>query len=79
MGSAAAGISESDWLATAAAVRFFILEQQAALQSQQQEIQCLRLENELLRSQLTALASELAQLRGADRPQFAQLLEAALQ
>ena len=49
------------------------------LQRQQQEIQCSRLEKELLRSQLTALASELAQLRGADRPQFAQLLEAALQ
>jgi len=53
---APAGISESDWLATPAAVRSFILVQQAELQAQQQDI-------ELLRSQLTALASELAQLR----------------
>lgn len=52
---APAGISETDWLATPAAVRSFILVQQAELQAHQQEC-------ELLRSQLTALASELAQL-----------------
>jgi transposase len=49
MGTTPAGISEADWLATPAAVRVFIL-------AQQQEI-------EQLRSQLTALATELASLR----------------
>ena len=49
MSTTPAGISEADWLATPAAVRVFIL-------AQQQEI-------EQLRSQLTALATELAGLR----------------
>ncbi len=49
MGTAPAGISEADWLATPSAVRSFIL-------GQQQEIEQLRL-------QLTVLARELAQLR----------------
>jgi len=51
-----AGISEADWLATPASVRTLIL-------AQQQEIQALRQENDELRGQLTALASELSQLR----------------
>jgi transposase len=49
MSTSPAGFSEADWLATPPAVRFFILAQ-------------LR-ESEQLRGQLTALASELAQLR----------------
>ncbi len=49
MDTAPAGISEADWLLTPRAVRAFIL-------AQQQEI-------EQHRAQLTALASELAQLR----------------
>jgi transposase len=49
MSTPPAGISEADWLATPSAVRSFILAQ-------------LR-ESEELRGQLTALASELAQLR----------------
>jgi transposase len=49
MSTTPAGISEADWLVTPAAVRVFIL-------AQQQEI-------EQLRSQLTALATELAGLR----------------
>jgi transposase len=49
MGSAPAGIAEADWLATPAAVRAFLV-------SQEQE-------NAELRNQLTALATELAQLR----------------
>ena len=49
MSTPPAGISEADWLATPTAVRAFIL-------AQQQEI-------EQLRSQLTALATELASLR----------------
>ena len=56
MSATPAGISEADWQATPTAVRAFILDQQAELQAQQQEI-------EQLRSQLTALATELAQLR----------------
>ena len=56
MSSPPAGIPEADWLATPASVRTLIL-------AQQQEIQALRQENDELRSQLTALASELAQLR----------------
>jgi hypothetical protein len=51
-----AGISEADWQATPAGIRSLIL-------SQQQEIQVLRQENEQLRVQLTALATELASLR----------------
>ena len=51
-----AGISEADWQATSAGIRSLIL-------SQQQEIQVLRQENEQLRVQLTALATELASLR----------------
>ena len=49
MSTPPAGISEADWLTTPTAVRSLIL---AHLQ-----------ENEHLRSQLTALASELAQLQ----------------
>ena len=49
MNTTPAGIAEADWLATPAAVRAFILAQQQ--------------ENDELRSQLTALASELASLR----------------
>ena len=49
MSTTPAGIAEADWLATPAAVRDFIL-------AEQQEI-------EQLRSQLTALATELAGLR----------------
>ena len=56
MSSPPAGIPEADWLATPASVRTLIL-------VQQQEIQALRQENDELRSQLTALASELASLR----------------
>jgi transposase len=51
-----AGIPEADWLATPASVRTLIL-------VQQQEIQALRQENDELRGQLTALATELASLR----------------
>jgi transposase len=50
-----AGIPEADWLATPASVRTLIL-------VQQQEIQALRQENDELRGQLTALATELASL-----------------
>jgi transposase len=56
MSATPAGISEADWQATPTAVRAFILDQQAELQAQQQEI-------EQLRNQLTALATELASLR----------------
>jgi len=51
-----AGIPEADWLATPASVRTLIL-------AQQKEIQALRKENDELRNQLTALATELANLR----------------
>ena len=51
-----AGISEADWLAWPALAKEFILVQQGELQAQKEEIEQLRL-------QLTALASELAQLR----------------
>jgi len=54
--SAPAGISEADWQATPTAVRAFILNQQAELRAQQQEI-------EQLRGQLAGLATELASLR----------------
>jgi len=53
---AAAGMSGTDWLATLAAVRSFILVQQAEQQAHQQEVV-------LLLSQPNVLASELAQLR----------------
>ena len=56
MSATPAGISEADWQATPTTVRAFILDQQAELLAQQQEI-------EQLRSQLTALATELASLR----------------
>ena len=56
MSSPPAGIPEADWLATPASVRTLIL-------VQQQEIQALRQENDELRSQLAALATELASLR----------------
>jgi transposase len=56
MSTPPAGIPEADWLATPAIVRTLIL-------AQQQEIQALRQENDELRVQLTALASELAKLR----------------
>jgi hypothetical protein len=51
-----AGISEADWLAWPTSARSLILHQQ-------QEIQLLRQENDQLRAQLTALATELASLR----------------
>ena len=56
MSSPPSKIPEADWLATPASVRMLIL-------TQQQEIQAFRQENDELRSQLIALASELAQLR----------------
>jgi transposase len=56
MSTPPAGIPETDWLATPASVRTLIL-------AQQQEIQALRQENDELRGQLTALATELASLR----------------
>ena len=56
MSTPPAGIPEADWLATPASLRTLIL-------AQQQEIQSLRKENDELRSQLTALATELASLR----------------
>ena len=49
MTTSPAGISEADWHATSASVRALILAQQD--------------ENEQLRAQLTALATELASLR----------------
>jgi transposase len=51
-----AGLSEADWLGLPAIARSLFLAQQA-------EIQQLRQENEQLRHQLTALATELAGLR----------------
>jgi len=51
-----AGISEEDWAATPVGVRAGFLEVLGQLQRQQQE-------NEQLRAQLTALATELAELR----------------
>jgi hypothetical protein len=51
-----AGIPEAVWLSCPAAVRALIL-------AQQREIQAHRQENDELRGQLTALASELAQLQ----------------
>ena len=56
MSSPPAGIPEADWLATPASVRTLIL-------FQQQEILALRQENDELRGQLAALATELASLR----------------
>lgn len=51
-----AGISEGDWLDWPGAAKALIL-------SQQKELQVLRQENEDLRAQLTAFATEVAQLR----------------
>ena len=51
-----AGISEADWLAWPAFAKEFILDQQGELQAQKQEIAQLR-------DQLTALATELSELR----------------
>jgi transposase len=51
-----AGISDADWLAWPTSARPLILHQQ-------QEIHVLRQQNEQLRAQLTALATELATLR----------------
>jgi transposase len=56
MSAPPAGIPEANWLATPASVRTLIL-------AQQQEIQALRQENEERRVQLTALATELSELR----------------
>ena len=56
MVAAPAGISEADWLAWPVGAKEFILAQQGELQAQKEEIEQLRL-------QLTALASELVQLR----------------
>lgn len=51
-----AGISDADWLAWPTSARSLSLHQQ-------QEIHVLHQENEQLRTQLTTLATELAQLR----------------
>jgi transposase len=56
MDAAPAGISKVDWLAWPASARSLI-------RSQQEETLTLRQENEQLRAQLTALATELASLR----------------
>jgi septal ring factor EnvC (AmiA/AmiB activator) len=56
MSTPAAGIPEADWLSWLPEARQFTL-------AQQKEIQALRQENDELRRQLTALATELAQLR----------------
>jgi transposase len=56
MSSPPPGIPEADWLATPASIRTLIL-------VQHQEIQALRQENDELRGQLAALATELASLR----------------
>ena len=56
MSSPPAGIPEADWLTTPASVRALIL-------AQQQEIQAFRKETDKLRGQLTALATELSELR----------------
>ena len=56
MSSAPAGIPEAVWLSWPPEARQFIL-------VQQQEIQALRQSSDELRSQLTALATELASLR----------------
>ena len=56
MSNAPAGIPEAVWLSWLSEARQFIL-------LQQQEIQALRQANDELRSQLTALATELASLR----------------
>ena len=56
MSTPPSGIPEADWLATPASVRTLIL-------AEQKEIQALRKENDELRNQLTALATELANLR----------------
>jgi hypothetical protein len=60
MSATPAGIAEADWLATPPAVQAFILVQQAELEAQQQEI-------EKLRSQLTALATELLPIERVDQ------------
>ena len=56
MSAPPAGISEADWLAWPTSARSLILHQQ-------QEIHVLHQENEQLRTQLTTLATELAQVR----------------
>ena len=56
MSTAPAGIAEADWLLTPPSIRELFL-------SQQQEIQAVSQENRALRDQLTALATELAELR----------------
>lgn len=56
MSAPPARIPEADWLSWPADAREFILDQQAELRAQKEEI-------EQLRGQLTALATELAQLR----------------
>jgi len=66
-----AGIPEADWVATPAGVKTLIL-------VQQQEIQALRQENDEHRSQLTALAMKLTQLRERIG-RSSLLLQAALQ
>ena len=54
--TAPAGISDADWLSWPAGPRAFIL-------AQQEELVALREDNEQLRAQLTALATELTSLR----------------
>jgi hypothetical protein len=56
MSTTPAGISEAAWLSWPVGARELI-------SAQQQEIQALGQENAVLRSQLTALATELASLR----------------
>jgi cell division protein FtsB len=56
MSTTPAGIPETVWLSCPAGTRELIL-------AQQREIQSLRQENDELRLQLTALATELAQLQ----------------
>jgi hypothetical protein len=56
MDAAPAGISNADWLGWPANVR-------ALIRTQQEETLALRQENEQLRAQLTALATERSSLR----------------
>ncbi len=56
MSTPPAGVPDADWLSWPAGARQLIL-------AQQKEIQALRQENDELRNQLTALATELANLR----------------
>jgi hypothetical protein len=72
MDAAPAGISKADWRAWPASARVLI-------RTQQEETLPLRQENEQPRTQLTALATELASLRERSPRKRAQLLQATLQ